>query len=160
MGWGEVKHQLDTLLPVATVSSMGMSSSRWLKNSVATFRSRRNQFIQVFFLGIAFSVASGCTTTREPAVTRLRSEGFYEGLVVPLSSDAKIDSTVSMEELQYFQKALASERDGGSATIDSVFRLNRDGGDVVEVRRLHWYWRFRKNSDGQWLLVAHGTWFA
>lgn len=138
---------------------MGMSSSSWLKNSVATFRSCHNQFIQMFLLGIAFSMASGCLSTRDVAITRLPSEGFYEGSVVPLSSNAKIDSTVSKEELQYFQKALASERDGGSATIDSVFRFKGDGGDVVEVRRQVWYWRFRKSSDGHWLLVAHGTWF-
>jgi hypothetical protein len=102
----------------------------------------------------------GCASRNEVGVTGLPEPSAYSGSVVPLSSDAHVDSSVSKAEVEYLQKALASERDGGNAKIDSIYKTKNEDGAVIEVRRLYWYWRFEHTHDGQWLLLSHGTWFS
>jgi hypothetical protein len=115
------------------------------------------RFISLFLCS-AFLV--GCAGHREIGVTRLPRPGFYSGSVVPLSPHADIVGSVSKSEIEYLQKRLAAERDGGDSTIDSIHKTREADGDNFEVRRIYYYWQFKHTAGGEWLLVAHGTWFS
>ena len=106
------------------------------------------------------ALLAGCAGHREVGVTHLQEPGYYAGSVVPLSPHADIDSSVSKAEIEYFQKRLASERDGGDATIDSIHKTSHADGDVIEIRRIYYYWQFKHTEAGEWQLVAHGEWFS
>lgn len=109
---------------------------------------------------ICSAIFAGCARHRDVEVTQLPKPAFYAGSVVPLSAHADIDSSVSKSEVEYLQKTLASERDGGDATIDSIHKKSDAGGDVIEVYRSIYFWRFKHSADDHWQLVAHGDWYS
>ena len=114
-----------------------------------------------FILLLIFSTfLAGCAARHEASVTRLPKPAFYAGSIVPLSAYADIDVSVSKSEVEQLQKILASERDGGDATIDSIHKKRDSGGDIVEVRRSIYFWQFKHTADGQWLLLSHGDWYS
>jgi hypothetical protein len=115
------------------------------------------RFISLF---LCSAFLAGCAGHREISVTRLPRPGFYSGSVVPLSPHADIDGSVSKAEVEYFQKRLAGERDGGDSTIDSIHKKSGADGDIFTIYRSYYFWEFKHTASGEWLMVSHGEWFS